>query len=233
MQRTPRESYEQAFWVNFLLSNQDLVSFLWSPCGVGRRITYLPKQMQSNTFKTLRTTALLKCNEVFPINKEMKIYSSFQFLLLDWFYWIHLAFLLSWSSSFLLFRSGNRDEKQDWNSSTPTHPLWCFLIFSIFGEWIGIMSIYDCCEKKQNGGNGWWLFELLVKFPVKSNGQFTEKQYFGAQKLVNQQGTFQRLKTEKLEFASKLVSLVVLSRVRLLNRYWVSYSKYCWKSAIW
>ena len=134
---------------------------------------------------------------------------------------------------FYFFRSGNRDEKQDWNSSTPTHPLWCFLIFSIFGEWIGIMSIYGCCEKKQNGGNGWWLFELLVKFPVKSNGQFTEKQYFGAQKLVNQQGTFQRLKTEKLEFASKLVSLVVLSRVRLLNRYWVSYSKYCWKSAIW
>lgn len=112
-------------------------------------------------------------------------------------------------------------------------PFGVFLIFSIFGEWIGIMSIYGCCEKKQNGGNWWWLFELLVKFPVKSNGQFTEKQYFGAQKLVNQQGTFQRLKTEKLEFASKLVSLVVLSRVRLLNRYWVSYSKYCWKSAIW
>lgn len=57
---------------------------------------------------------------------------------------------------------------------------------------------------------------FLVKFPVKSNGQFTEKQYFGAQKLVNQQGTFQRLKTKKLEFASKLVSLVVLSQVLIL-----------------
>lgn len=191
--------------------------------------------MLTNTFKTLRTTALLKCNEVFPINKEMKIHSFFQFLLLDWYYWVHLAFFFFYHDLpvFYFFRSGNRDEKQDWNSSTPTHPLWCFLIFSIFGEWIGIMSIYGCCEKKQNGGNGWWLFELLVKFPVKSNGQFTEKQYFGAQKLVNQQGTFQRLKTEKLEFASKLVSLVVLSRVRLLNRYWVSYSKCCWKSAIW
>ena len=187
--------------------------------------------MLSNTFKTLRTTALLKCNEVFPINKEMKINSFFQFLLLDWFYWVHLAFLLSWSSSFLLFPQWQWRWKTRLKQFHPNPPpLVFFVIFSIFGEWIGIMSIYGCCEKKQNGGNRWWLF---VKFPVKSNGQFTEKQYFGAQKLVNQQGTFQRLKTKKLEFASKLVSLVVLSQVRLLNRYWVSYSKYCWKSAIW
>lgn len=42
-------------------------------------------------------------------------------------------------------------------------PFGVFLIFSIFGEWISIMSIYGCCEKKQNGGNRWWLFDLSGK----------------------------------------------------------------------
>ena len=112
-------------------------------------------------------------------------------------------------------------------------PFGVFLYFPYLASGLALCPFMAVVRKNKMAAIGDDFSTYLVKFPVKSNGQFTEKQYFGAQKLANQQGTFQRLKTKKLEFASKLVSLVVLSQVRLLNRYWVSYSKYCWKSAIW
>ena len=112
-------------------------------------------------------------------------------------------------------------------------PFGVFWYFPYLASGLALCPFMAVVRKNKMAAIGDDFSTFLVKFPVKSNGQFTEKQYFGAQKLVNQQGTFQRLKTRKLEFASKLVSLVVLSQVRVLNRYWVSYSKYCWKSAIW
>lgn len=69
-------------------------------------------------------------------------------------------------------------------------PFGVFWYFPYLASGLALCPFMAVVRKNKMAAIGDDFSTFLVKFPIKSNGQFTEKQYFGAQKLVNQRGRF-------------------------------------------